>query len=100
MKIAPLAVWMQYLNENMIMTAVPAEVEIVHSSTLMKQMATAYCLAIRYLIRNYEEEGRATKAFEAVSEYARNCEKKTLEFLLDAKRLIGKEDKEGFINIK
>ena len=102
MKITPLAVWTQNLTAQGVADAVKSEVEIIHPKMVMPNLVTCYCLAIRFLIKNHSEEDRAQRAFDIAREHAKleQWHRLALEYLDVAKSLVGKENEEGFLELK
>jgi len=70
MRITPLAVWARNLSLDELEQAVEAEVSMTHSRREMWQVITAYCLAIKVLLKNSDNPSKATLALEAVREFA------------------------------
>mmetsp|Transcript_28598 Transcript_28598/g.35419 ORF Transcript_28598/g.35419 Transcript_28598/m.35419 type:complete len:82 (+) Transcript_28598:508-753(+) len=69
MRITPLAVWARHLKPASLERCVEEEVAFTHSNHAIWEVCTAYCLAIRTLINNAEDEDRAPRALEAVRAY-------------------------------
>ena len=69
MKTTPLAVWARNLSLEELEKCVQADVAMMHSKREMWDLVTAYCLAIKTLIKNTEREDRAEMALNAVREY-------------------------------
>ena len=65
MRITPLAVWCRNLSIPEIIKIVPQEVALTHSNLFAKLCATAYCIGIKYLIK----EGSRERAWEEVKKY-------------------------------
>ena len=69
MKTTPLAVWAQNLSLQELEQCVKSDVSMMHSQKVMWDLVTAYCLAIKTLIKNSGKENRAQLAIAAVREY-------------------------------
>ena len=72
MRITPLAVWARDLNMEELKLVVKADVSFMHSNPAMWDICTAYCLAIKVLLKNAMAENRAELALQAVKEYAQS----------------------------
>jgi ADP-ribosylglycohydrolase len=66
MRITPLAVWAQNLSLEEMRECVVKDVSLMHSKSEMWDLCTAYCLAIKVLIKNAGETGRVQLALAAV----------------------------------
>ena len=75
---------------------------MIHPNLSVSHFITGYCLAIKHLITSPAEEGRGTKVFEQTMSYAKKSHIHPMfqEWLYTAKRLIGKENSDGFISLK
>ena len=74
MRITPLAVWARNLQLHGVEQAVVADVSLMHSKCDMWDLITAYCLAIQTLLKNPENEQRASLAIKSVKNYTkRDC---------------------------
>ena len=70
MRATPLAVWAQNLSIEDLEKCVEEDTSLMHSSKDMWDLITAYCIAIKTLIKNTGKANRAELALEAVEEYA------------------------------
>ena len=52
MRASPLAVWAQHLTVDELWHAVKSDVTFMHSKVEMTDIVTAYCLAIKLLVKN------------------------------------------------
>ena len=62
MRITPIAVWAQNLPTEALEKIVKEDVSLMHSLPEMWNVCTAYCLAIKTLIKNAEDPNRAQMA--------------------------------------
>ena len=69
MKITPLAVWGQNLDSEELVSAVTADVTMIHSNVRVAHYTSAYVLAIKHLLNNPEQNDRGQKAFEIALEF-------------------------------
>ena len=66
MKTTPLAVWAQNLSIEELEECVKSDVSMMHSKKTMWDLVTAYCLAIKTLIKANGQPNRAQLAIDAV----------------------------------
>ena len=59
MRITPLAVWGRHLSESELGQAVQADISMTHSKKAVWHFVTAYCIAIKVLLKNSEVSMRA-----------------------------------------
>lgn len=59
MKITPMAVWGQHLTNEDLFKAIVHDVSFMHSRHEMWNLCTAYCIVIKTLINETENENRA-----------------------------------------
>ena len=70
MRITPLAVWSRKLNLAELERVIEIDVSMMHSNSAMWNICTAYCIAIRDLLLNFDNPERATLALNSVREYS------------------------------
>ena len=104
MRVTPLAVWCQNLTKNSVQNAVHEDVTITHPQLLVDQAIISYCLSIKYLINNPDEENRAQAAFDVAHNFSKESwvMRELQEWLVKAKCLAGwegKRNKKGFIEL-
>ena len=75
MRITPLAVWAQRLPIQDLEKAVSADIKMTHFKKAMLDIVTAYCIAIKTLIRHAGKENRAILAVQHVEEYGNGFNK-------------------------
>ena len=75
---------------------------MTHPNVSVQHYITGYCLAIKNLIKSTDEEGRGAKVFDQTMVYAKqsHINPDFQEWLYTAKRLVGKENSDGFITLK
>ena len=79
MRITPLAVWARNLNVENLHKCVVAEISMTHSMQAIHFACTAYCIAIKVLTKNADDDNRAAMAVQAVRDYAAGSPSMTLK---------------------
>ena len=87
MSITPLAIWSRHQNVEWLQNTIRLVVSFTHGKREMHDLCTAYCLAIRTLIKNANDQNRANLAQNAVQTFALKSDPIVNKWFLEARQL-------------